>query len=165
MAKKLPVWQQALIGLILGGIVAFFFIAPDEQKASPQQQGQEVLSPTSEQLVTGISEQLQKWQHPVPFTVEVSEYEKNNIRLAAIFPQEQAITMEAAQTTANNTVIAALNTLIKHGRNPAEEWVLVKCFTRQPAGKGTTGQPLTRVFGVAHYDFNTDSVEWEVITQ
>ncbi|MEZ6854183.1 hypothetical protein [Halodesulfovibrio aestuarii] len=173
MGKKQVTFKH--VGLTLLGCLAVFvaviafMIATDGEMSSEKQSQvvqsqQEALSPTPEQLTAGIAERIQKWGDECPFTFKIIEYEKRTVRLNADFSEDQYMTMELARSAADDIVQGALNALIKHGRNPADEFMSVICWTHQPAGEGATGKKLTRVFGRSYYDYNTDSIEWKDYT-
>ena len=55
---------------------------------------------------------------------------------------------------------AALDVLVKQGRNPAQEHLFVTVHARRPE-KGATGQAVVRVFGRSVYDYNNDSITYK----
>jgi hypothetical protein len=67
---------------------------------------------------------------------------------------------QEAATDTKEIAQAVLAELGKEGKDPAKDQIALSVSAQQEAGKGPTGEPLTRLFGSTVYDYNTDKLEF-----
>jgi hypothetical protein len=54
-----------------------------------------------------------------------------------------------------------LKYLVKNGRKPNDDMILINVTAFQDAGTGETGQPLIINLGTSRYDYNSDQIKFE----
>lgn len=55
----------------------------------------------------------------------------------------------------------AVSQLMSMGINPHEQCLLIFVHAEEPAGQGATGEPLVRLLGSCHYDYNSDNINFD----
>lgn len=91
--------------------------------------------------------------------IQVDEADKNDYKLVLLYQDMPSGQREVERDT-RAVLQAVLDTLVKQGRQPAQERIFVTVRAHKPE-KGATGQEMVRVFGRAVYDYNSDSIQYK----
>ena len=72
------------------------------------------------------------------------------------------VTLADAEADTKAIARAVLAQLVKEGRKPATEHIVLLVHAQQAGFKGETGTELVRPFGSTSYNFNNDRLEWKI---
>lgn len=117
--------------------------------AAEQAQAQEFAKAVTARLNGGA-----KWEG-----ISIKKAAKNDYQLILTYqsaPSNQAEVRRDTKAVAQ----AAIDELVKQGRQPAQEHIYVGVWAHKPE-QGASGQALTRVYGRSVYDYNNDSIEYK----
>lgn len=91
--------------------------------------------------------------------IQVDEADKNDYKLVLLY-QDMPSNQREVERDTRAVMQAVLDTLVKQGRQPAQEHIFVSVRAHKPE-KGATGQGVVRVFGRAVYDYNNDTIQYK----
>lgn len=91
--------------------------------------------------------------------IQVDEADKNHYKLVLLY-QDMPSNQREVERDTRAVMQAVLDTLVKQGRQPAQEHIFVTVRAHKPE-KGATGQGVVRVFGRAVYDYNNDTIQYK----
>jgi hypothetical protein len=99
-----------------------------------------------------------KWQR-----VEIKEQQSKSYRLQLDYKRTSLhapIVVGGQEAAADTKEIASavLAELVKEGKNPAKDRIVLSAAAQQEDGKGPSGKPLLRLFGSTVYDYSTDQL-------
>jgi hypothetical protein len=140
MLKKLPI-----LLVLLGSLTSVHSAA------------QPVSEPTQLAQAVAAIQLKPKWQR-----IEINDERPKSYRLQLNYKPTslRAPIVGRPEAAPDTTEIAraVLAELVKEGRDPAKDRIFLSVEARQEAGKGPAGKPLTRRFGSAVYDYDTNQV-------
>jgi hypothetical protein len=91
--------------------------------------------------------------------IQVDEAGKSDYKLVLLY-QDMPSSQREVERDTRAVMQAVLDTLVKQGRQPAQEHIFVTVRAHKPE-KGATGQGVVRVFGRAVYDYNNDTIQYK----
>ena len=146
------------IVIIILAVMALVFLLGQAREQTPAQSNraaqQEAAAAEFVNAVSAAVKSSPKWSG-----IQADEAGGSDYKLTLLYgdmPSNQAEVERDTRAVAH----AALKELLRQGRQPAQEHIFLTVRAHK-AEIGATGQPLTRVFGRAVYDYNNDSIQYK----
>ena len=148
------------LAIIVFAVIALVWIVgkPADVTPSPSAEAEAAAEAAQAQAFTqAVSAKLPanpKWNG-----IHTEEANSRSYRLVLTYQVMPSSQAEVSRDT-RAVVQAALDELVRQGRSPSQEQIIVTVWAHK-AEKGATGQNLTRVFGRSVYDYNDDTVAYK----
>jgi len=144
--------------IIFISVVAFVWLVGSLSKSNPDRvkavAAEQASAARFAESVSAAVKANPKWSG-----IQSDEAAGQNYKLTLLYRAMPANQAEVERDT-RRVAQAALNELVRQGRQPAQEHIFLTVRAHKPE-TGTTGQNVVRVFGRAVYDYNADTIEYK----